>query len=82
MHAVFLILGVIAIVLSIVCSIIVLIEAFKDSILKGVLCFVCGCYFLYYALFDFEHENKWLIVIGSLGGGSIASGLLKMGGYY
>ncbi|MEA2552829.1 MAG: hypothetical protein QOJ65_1005 [Fimbriimonadaceae bacterium] len=38
-------------------------------------------YFLYYALFEFEHENKWLIVLGSLGGSAIASGLFMMSGF-
>lgn len=59
-------------------SIIILIEAFKDEIWKGFVCLLCGFYMLYFALFDFEHENKWLIVILALGGGSIAAGILAL----
>lgn len=61
-----------------VCGIIILINAFQDEIWKGVLCLLCGLYGVYYALFEFEHENKWLIVIGALGGGSIAAGLSSL----
>jgi len=43
-------------------SILILVEAFKDEIWKGVLCLFCGLYMLYYMLFDFEHEHKWPMV--------------------
>jgi len=64
-------------VAGIVGSIIILIEAFKDEIWKGIVCLLCGLYFLYYAIFDFEHENKWLIVLLSLAGSGIAAGILR-----
>ncbi len=58
--------------------IIILIEAFKDEIWKGVLFLLCGLYGLYYAIFDFEHENKWLIVILALAGSGIAAGIMRI----
>jgi hypothetical protein len=58
--------------------IIILIEAFKDEIWKGVLCLLCGLYMLYYALFDFEHENKWLVILLAVAGSAIASGILRL----
>jgi hypothetical protein len=63
---------------GIVGSIIILIEAFKDEIWKGVLCLLCGLYFLYYALFDFEHDNKWPIVLLALLGNGIAAGIMAI----
>jgi len=58
---------------SFVCSLIVLIEAFKDEVWKGLLCFFCGFYLLYYMLSEFQHEKKGLILLGSIGGGVIGA---------
>lgn len=80
MSALFLILGVVAAIAGLICSIIILIEAFRESIVKGIFCIICGLYGLYYAVFDFEHDNKWLIVLGALGGGTIAGGFLRLAG--
>ncbi len=52
---------------SFICGIIIIISAFKSAIWKGILClFTCGIYLLYYAIVEFEHEKKWLIVLGWL----------------
>ncbi|MBS1714655.1 MAG: hypothetical protein JST30_10005 [Armatimonadetes bacterium] len=58
-------------ILSLVCSIIILIHAFKNAVWKGILGFFCGIYLLYYMFVEFQHEKKWLIIAGSLGGGII-----------
>lgn len=63
-----------------VCSIIILIAAFQDEIWKGFVALLCGLYALYYALFEFDHDQKWLIVLGAVGGGGIGAVLLRMGG--
>lgn len=53
--------------ISLVCSIIILIAAFQDEVWKGLLCFFsCGLYWLYYALLEFQHEKKGLILVGVL----------------
>ncbi len=62
---------------SLVCTVIIFIEMFKDAIWKGVVGLICGLYFLYFALFEFDHDNKWLIVIVSIFGGGVAAGLLR-----
>ncbi|HRF59872.1 MAG TPA: hypothetical protein PLH94_08170 [Fimbriimonadaceae bacterium] len=62
-------------IVSFVCWLVIVIDAFKDSILKGLLCLLCGLYYLWYAFFDFEHDNKWLIVLVSIFGGGLASWL-------
>lgn len=59
-------------------SILILVEAFKDEIWKGVLCLFCGLYMLYYMLFDFEHEHKWPIVLLALFGSGIAAGIMMI----
>lgn len=52
---------------SLVCGIIIIIDAFKSAIWKGILCLItCGLFNLYYAIVEFKHDNKWLIVIGWL----------------
>lgn len=49
--------------IGLICWLIILVDAFKDSILKGLFGLLCGLYLLYYAIFEFEHKNKWAIVI-------------------
>ena len=62
-----------------VCSIIVLIAAFKDEIWKGVVGLLCGLYLLYYAIFEYGGDNKGL-VLGGLVLGMIGGGLLRAAG--
>ena len=73
MHFIFLLLALVCEIGGVVCSIIILIEAFQDEVWKGLVCLLCGLYGLYYMIFEFEHENKWGIVLGSLCGWSLAS---------
>ena len=61
-----------------VCAIIIPIEAFKDEVWKGFVCLLCGFYMLWYAFTDFEHDNKWGVVLVWLFGSLIASGLLNL----
>ena len=61
-----------------VCGIIILIEAFKDEVWKCFVCLLCGFYMLWYAFTDFEHDNKWGVVLGWLFGSIIASGLFNL----
>jgi len=65
-------------VAGLVCWIIILIEAFKDEIWKGIVGLLCGLYLLFYALFEFEHENKWLIILVAFGGSAIAAGIMRL----
>lgn len=78
MQAIFIILAVIAGLAGLGCSIFILIEAFRDEIWKGVLSLLCGFYMLYYAVFDWEHEWKWPILLGAIGGNAVAAGLLRL----
>lgn len=57
------------------CSIFVLVEMFRDEIWKGIVGLICGLYWLYYALFEFDHEWKWPIVLIAIFGGGAAGGL-------
>ena len=76
MHFISSIFGGIFEIIALICSIIILVDAFKNEVWKGLVSlFCCGLYFIYYALFEFEHENKWLIVFGSFLGHGIASAL-------
>ncbi len=78
MNVVLVILAILAELAGIGCSIMILIDAFQDELWKGLVCLFCGLYGLYYALFEFDHEYKWPIVIGSLAGNGVCFGLLSM----
>lgn len=69
-------LGSIISLLSFVCWIIILIDAFKTEVWKGVLGLLCFFYLLYYAVAEFRHKYKGLIVFGWL------LGLMFGGGAY
>jgi hypothetical protein len=61
--------------LGLVCTIIILVDAFRNSVVKCFFCCICGLYFIWYAFFEFQHENKLLIVIGSLLGSGVGGAL-------
>lgn len=58
-----------------VCYFIILIDAFKAAAWKGVLGLLCVFYMIYYAIFEFKHENKAAIVVTYLVTGLVAGGL-------
>jgi hypothetical protein len=68
LNALFMILGVLAGLIGLGCYIVILIAAFRDELWKGLLSIFCGLYGLYYALAEFDHENKLLIILGAVGG--------------
>lgn len=74
-------LGLVASILGFVCWIIILIDAFRNSILKGFLCLLCFIYMIYFAFVEFKNDNKVLIILGWLFGGAIAGGLYQMNVY-
>jgi len=79
MGSLLILLGVVFCIISFVCSIIILISAFQDEIWKGILYLVCGLYGIYYALVEFDHEKKWLILAGAFLGGFAGWGLIAAG---
>ena len=68
MHVVLLIVSMLFSLATLVCWIFVIVEAFQNDTWAGVFCIVCGLYAIYYAIFEFDHDRKWLIVGGALGG--------------
>ena len=72
-------LGLLFILAGLVCWVIILVDAFRNEVWKGVLGLFCGLYLLYYAITEFEHDNKWLIVIGFLAGGFVGGALMQIG---
>ncbi len=73
MKMIFMLLAIVFGLGGLVCSIMILIEAFKDAVWKGFVCILCGLYFLYYAFVEFDHDKKWSIVAGSLLGGFVSA---------
>ncbi len=70
-------LGLLALFIGAACSICILIDAFKSAAWKGFACLLCFFYFAYYSLFEFEHDNKWLVVLGSVIGSLITIAMSK-----
>jgi hypothetical protein len=72
----FVIIGSILVLLWFVCHIIVLVHAFQDSLVTGLLYLCVPCYAFYYVIFKFTHSSKLLIVIcyffGLTVGGSLS----------
>lgn len=74
-------------VLAIVCSIayiigwiFCLIAAFQDEVMRGIFCLICGIYALYYAVCEYNADNKNLVLLLMFGGtvGSILFRALAM----
>lgn len=61
---------------GLVCSIIVIINAFQDEIWKGFLALFIPFYILYYTFTDFDHEQRSLIQFGVVIG--FVSGFARM----
>lgn len=78
MHGLYVLLGVLAGLAGFGATIFILVQAFMDEVWKGVLGLLCGLYLLYFAIFDWDHEWKWPIVLLSLFGNGIAVGLFRM----
>ena len=78
MNILLMILAIVVGIASLWCTILILIDMFKDEIWKGIVGLLCGFYLLYYGIFEYDHENKWIIVLTSLAGGAIASFLLSL----
>ncbi len=73
------IIGYLFILIGFVASIVILIDAFKNAVWKGILGFFCGLYLLYYAFTEFTHEKKMLIIGAMIGGYVIGYALMTMG---
>ena len=66
------IIGIIGAIIAVVCWLIILIDAFQNEVWKGVVGLLCSLYLLYYAIVEFDHPNKWLVVLGYLLGGVLS----------
>ena len=77
MSAILLLLAVVLGIVSLICYIIILIDAFQQEVMQGFLCLCCSPYMLYYAFARFDHEKKGLILIVWLVSGAL-SGILQV----
>ena len=55
-------------IVGIVCWVLLMIDAFRDEIWKGVLSLFCGLYLFYYVVFESDHDQKWLLLAGCVVG--------------
>ncbi len=70
--------GLLALV-SLGCWLVVLVHAFGNSVWKGIGALLCGLYWLFYAIFEFEHEYKLAIVLLAIFGGGAATAARLLG---
>ena len=77
MEVVLLLVAVVFSLVSLVCNIIILVDAFKSSVGEGFMCLCVPCYILYYMFAKFEHPQKALIIAGSIGG-SVVSNVVQV----
>lgn len=61
-------------IFHVICWILIIVDAFQNELWMGLLSLLCGFYAAYYAIFEFDHERKWLIV-----GGYLAPALVNLG---
>lgn len=61
-------------IVSLICGVIIIIDAFEDEIWKGILSILFWPYLVYYGFAEFEHDHKVLILVCLL-----ASGLGRIG---
>jgi len=76
------VLGYLFILAGFVCQIIILIDAFKNEVWKGIVGFICGFYLLYYAIVEYKAPNKALIVgiwivCSLIGGGLVGFSMMS-----
>lgn len=64
---------------ALICAVIVLFDAFRTEVWKGVAGLVCGIYLLYYGFVEFEHDYKGIIVGTLLVGGIMGRVLMAWG---
>ncbi len=83
MGGLFTLLGGLFAITSFVCYIIILIDAFNNELWKRLVSlFCCHLYTVYYAIFEFQHEHKWLIVLVWLLAGGFGGALMSAGGVH
>jgi hypothetical protein len=75
------VLGLASLVTWVACIVTILIDAFNDAPWKGLLFFLCFLYGIYYAAFEFDHDQKWPIVLGATVGGAAARFFFYLAGW-
>lgn len=74
------IIGLVCVLVSAVCGLIILIGAFQEDVTQGLLCLCVPFYILYFAFARYENEKKGLIIAIWLGGAIIGNILQIVGG--
>lgn len=72
------ILALISILVGLGCGIFLFVDMFRDELWKGIVGLLCSVYMLYYGLFEWDHEHKWPLFLGWIGGYALASGLFSL----
>ena len=76
---IFMILSWLFFLVAFVCAIMLLIDAFKNQVWKGILGFFCGLYLIYYGFTECSLEKKMLITGGYIAGMVLGYALMAMG---
>ncbi len=65
-----------------VCWVIILIDAFKSELWKGIVGLFCGLYLLYYGITEYQSPNKLPILLTACLGSIVGAALESMGGAF
>lgn len=74
------ILGGILLFVSAIFALVILIDAFKESVGQGLLCMFVPLYILYYAFARYSGSKKGLVITGWLGANAVGATLMVVGG--
>ncbi len=81
LHSLFTIVGMGLAAVHLVCWIVLLIDAFTNSVWKGLVgLFCCELYLMYYAFAEYRSENKLMVLLGYFGGMFLGGALLEAAG--
>ena len=82
MTILFMLLGGLCCLAALGCHIIILIDAFKNELWKGIVGLFCGLYLLYYGIVEYQADNKTTVLLIWLLGGIAGSILVNLGGAF
>jgi hypothetical protein len=73
------IVGAVLALAGIVCNLYLVYEAFQEEAWKGIVGFFFPLYLYYFALVEWEHDQKWPIVLGAIFGSGLGGVLIGAG---
>jgi hypothetical protein len=71
--------GIVFLVAGLACTFSIIADAFENELWMGLMCLVFWPYMLWYAVAEYDHEKKWVMVGLWLFGSSVGLALISCG---